>query len=117
MRPPEARGTVDTLSIEVPSWFVDAVAKRAAEIVLDQLARQHQRPKYLTVAEAAELMRSKPQRIYDLLSSGRLTRFDGRRVLVRRAEVEIYLTAGAPSPVAPGLPPALRSRADLGNGR
>ena len=31
-------------------------------------------PELLTVEEAAEVLRAKPQRVYDLLSDGRLTR-------------------------------------------
>ena len=48
--------------------------------------------KYLTVNEAADLMRAKDQRIYDLLYDGRLTKFgtDGAR-LVLRDEVEAFL--------------------------
>jgi excisionase family DNA binding protein len=42
----------------------------------------------MTVQEAAEFLRCPRQRIYDLLSQGRLSRFkDGRRTLVSRAEV------------------------------
>lgn len=47
-----------------------------------------QASRYLTVAEAAELLRCKPQRIHDLLSMGRLTRCkEGGRTLVIREEV------------------------------
>jgi len=49
----------------------------------------------MTVAEAAELIRAKPQRIYDLLSAGRLTRVnDGARTLVSRAEINQHLHRG-----------------------
>jgi hypothetical protein len=49
-------------------------------------------PEMLTVPEAAELIRAKPQRIYDLFSDGRLTRFgtDHAR-LVSRAELVAYV--------------------------
>ena len=54
--------------------------------------RKRQRPELLSVAEAADLLRAKPQRVYDLVSSGRLTKLkDGSRVLIRRTEVETYL--------------------------
>jgi excisionase family DNA binding protein len=50
---------------------------------------------FLTVNEAAQLLRCKPQRIYDLLSAHRLTRFkDGSRVLLSRAEVEAWVGGG-----------------------
>ncbi len=51
---------------------------------------------YLTVPEAAGLLRCKRQRVDDLLSQRRLTRVkDGRRTLLLRAEVEQYLAASA----------------------
>jgi excisionase family DNA binding protein len=49
-------------------------------------------PPWLSVVEAAELLRCKRQRIDDLLSQGRLSRYkDGARTLVSRSEVEEYL--------------------------
>lgn len=80
------------LCLELPEELVDAIAERAAELVLERLAEPMPAQPYLSVDEAAELLRAKPQRIYDLLSTGRLTRFkDGSRVLVSRAELEAYL--------------------------
>jgi excisionase family DNA binding protein len=53
---------------------------------------------YLTVAEAADLLRAKPQRVYDLLSSGRLPKYrDGARVLIRRADLDEHLRAVDPA--------------------
>ena len=50
---------------------------------------------YLTAAEAADLLRCGKSRIYELVGDGRLARHgDGRRLLVRREEVE-RLAAGA----------------------
>ena len=47
---------------------------------------------FLTVAEAAEYIRASRQRVYDLLSSRRLSRRkDGARVLISRAELDAYL--------------------------
>jgi excisionase family DNA binding protein len=43
----------------------------------------------MTVDEAAEFLRCRPKRIYDLRTSGRLARYsEGGRALVLRAEVE-----------------------------
>ncbi len=48
--------------------------------------------KYMTIPEAAVLLRCARQRVDDLLSQGRLTRLkDGTRTLVSREEVERYL--------------------------
>src|SRR5947209_4410025 len=55
---------------------------------------------YLTVSEAAELLRAKPQRVYDLLSARRLKRYrDGSRVLVSRSELETHLVGGNTNPL------------------
>jgi excisionase family DNA binding protein len=80
------------LTITLPTDTAEAIAQRAAAIVLERLSAEPRIAEYLTVSEAAEYLRAKPQRIYDLLSSGRLTRHkDGRRVLVSRAEIDAYL--------------------------
>jgi len=47
---------------------------------------------YMTVAEAADYLRCRRQRVDDLLSSRRLTRHkDGSRTLVARREIEAYV--------------------------
>jgi excisionase family DNA binding protein len=100
-----------TLRLELPEQAVDELveraARRAAELVLERLDRSgagHASP-YLSVEEAAELLRAKPQRIYDMRSAGRLTRFgDGSRALISRAEIEAHLAGGTNGRVAPALP-------------
>ena len=68
---------------------------RAEGRLRSELAAREPGSKYATVAEAAELIRARPQRVYDLLSSGRLRRcHDGRRVLIERAESERYVEEG-----------------------
>ena len=53
---------------------------------------------YLTIPEAAEYLRCKRQRVDDLLSSRRLTRYkDGRRTLVNREELTAYVEGRRPS--------------------
>jgi excisionase family DNA binding protein len=83
-------------SLAVPAELLEAIAERAAAIALERLRVEAEAPpRLLTVPEAAEVARSKPQRIYDLLSDGRLTRHkDGRRVLVDRRELDAYLGNG-----------------------
>jgi excisionase family DNA binding protein len=50
---------------------------------------------FLTIPEAAELMRCKRQRIDDLLSAGRLERVkDGSRTLIRRTDLIAHLGEG-----------------------
>jgi excisionase family DNA binding protein len=84
------------------------VADRAEAILRERLEAVEREPEsaYMTVPEAAELLRAKPQRVYDLLSARRLTRHkDGSRVLVLRAELESHLRG-----VAHPLPHRRQSR-------
>ena len=90
------------LAFPVPPDLVEAIAERAAELVLEQLAEMSRASSpYMTITEAAEYIRAPSrQRVDDLLSSGRLTRVkDGSRTLVSRAELDEYLGADCP-PVA-----------------
>jgi excisionase family DNA binding protein len=94
----------------LPAEAIDRIAERAAEMVLARSGGGTTSP-YLTVSEAAEYLRAKPQRVYDLLSSGRLTRFkDGRRVLVLHAELDAHVARPGRKPVASLLPPAPQTR-------
>ena len=72
----------------------EALRPLVADLVRAELAEIEAAPPspYLTVEEAADYLRAKPQRVYDLLSDGRLTRVkDGSRALVARAEIDAYL--------------------------
>jgi excisionase family DNA binding protein len=82
---------MNALNLTVPDELVDEIAGR----VLDLIGARAQTP-YMSVDEAADYMRCKPQRVYDLLSARRLTRLkDGSRVLVKREEIDAYLAARA----------------------
>jgi excisionase family DNA binding protein len=63
--------------------------------IADAVAAKHApepQPEFLTVEEAALLLRCKRQRVYDLLSARRLQRVkDGSRTLLRRADVLAYV--------------------------
>ncbi len=91
---------------------LEELAERTARLLRDSFVPEMAFGQaFLSVPEAAALMRAKPQRIYDLLSSGRLTRYkDGRRVLLERSEILSYLSGGSREPLAPRLPPASQSR-------
>ena len=74
----------DELSLSFPAGLVEVIAERAAELVLSRLGRASggESP-FLTVPEAAVFARCKRQRIDDLLSARRLTRYkDGGRTLI-----------------------------------
>ena len=92
----------DPLSLSIPEELVERVAIRAAETVLARTTGQNGDgpTSYLTIPEAAELLRARRHRVDDLLSRGTLTRIkDGSRTLIARAEVEDYL-AGKPTGTA-----------------
>jgi excisionase family DNA binding protein len=81
------------IEIIVPAESLDALAIAIADRLAPPVPAQGASD-FLTVAEAAEFLRAKPQRVYDLLSDGRLTRYrDGRRVLIARDELHAYLRA------------------------
>jgi excisionase family DNA binding protein len=81
------------LALALPPDLVEAIAERAAELVLQKLAEEAAvSSPYLTIPEAAAYARCKRQRIDDLLSARRLSRHkDGRRTLVLKAELEAWL--------------------------
>jgi excisionase family DNA binding protein len=84
--------TIESLTESAFTVLVEAVAERAAELVLERLELRPASP-YLSVDEAAEYLRCSKQRIYDLLSSGRLTRLkDGSRVLQLRSELDQHVS-------------------------
>ncbi len=90
------------LSPEEKAELVEAVAAA----VLERIEVQPPSSPFLSIAEAADFLRAKPQRVYDLLSAGRLTRHkDGSRVLVSRAELDAHLSG-----VAQQLPSASQTR-------
>lgn len=71
---------------------IERIAERVAS-----LAASSSRPDpWLSIEEAAEHLRAKPQRLYDLVSTGRLRPAkDGRRLLFRRSWLDTYLESGA----------------------
>lgn len=91
--PVEPRGSVDatvsglvaSLSLPLPPEIVEAVAERAAEIVIERIGATGPEP-WIGVEAAAEHLACKPRRIYELVAQRRVrVRRDGRRVLFRRS--------------------------------
>jgi excisionase family DNA binding protein len=70
---------------------IERLAERVADL-LEERARPrlgNAAPVLLSVTEAAEMLRCKPQRVYDLRSAGRLPRTtEGGRAVVRRSDLE-----------------------------
>jgi Helix-turn-helix domain len=71
--------------------LLDELVERVADRVVRRLEAlpTFQAGDLLSIAEAAELLRCKPQRLYDLRSAGRLPRtVEGGRAVVRRSCIE-----------------------------
>jgi excisionase family DNA binding protein len=79
------------VELTLPGELVEAIAERAAQMVLArQVAAEQSR--WMTVAEAAAYARCTRQHIYDLRSDGRLRRYgEHGRALVDRQELDDYL--------------------------
>jgi len=89
----------EPLTLALPDQLIEQIAQRAAAIALQELGRRESASPYLTIPEAAAYARCKRQRIDDLLSARRLRRYkDGRRTLIIRAELDVYLAGQTPSP-------------------
>jgi excisionase family DNA binding protein len=74
--------------------LADSLAPRLADELAPRIADELERraAPFVDVDEAAAFLRCDRQRIYDLCSSGRLTRHkDGSRVLISRMELEAHV--------------------------
>ena len=81
------------IALTLPDAALEAVAERVALILADQAPADASAP-YLSVEEAAEFLRCKPKRVYDLCSQRRIDYVkDGSRTLLRRADLIAYLEA------------------------
>jgi excisionase family DNA binding protein len=91
-----ANGGVPGLSVSVPPELVEAIAQRAAEIVLEQRGEPFDAAAgFLDVAGAAEFLACEPGRIYSLVSARRIPHHrDGTRLLFDRDELREYVQSG-----------------------
>jgi excisionase family DNA binding protein len=81
---PAARAALEEL--------IDRRVEEAVERRLRECEENGRRSPYLTIPEAAELLRCSRQRVDDLLSQRRLRRYkDGARTLVSRDELNAHL--------------------------
>jgi hypothetical protein len=95
---------VSDLTFRISDDVVETIAARAAELVREQLQLEQSGSPYASVDEAAAFLRCKPQRIYELRTSGLLTRYtDGGRALVLWSELQALV-------IDEDLPPARRVR-------
>jgi excisionase family DNA binding protein len=93
--PPKVRGLAyPKIALDVPDSLVEAVALRAAAIVIE--AQTASASPWLSTEQAADYLAAKPARVHDLVALGKLTpRRDGRRLLFRRDELDAYIEASA----------------------
>jgi excisionase family DNA binding protein len=104
-----ANYTNETLPAQPPDSWIETVTAPIAAALAEQIRAQVRATPpspYLNIQEAAEYLRCKPQRVYDLVSARVLERYkDGTRVLVRRDEIDAYLASLGPSAMARRRPP------------
>jgi excisionase family DNA binding protein len=87
--------SAEEISVAVPEELIDTVARRVLEF-LDERDKASGREPWIGVAEAAEHLHCKPQRIYALVHQGRLRpERDGSRLLFKRSELDAWLQSGS----------------------
>jgi excisionase family DNA binding protein len=81
-----------TLALPFPEGLVEAIAERAAQIVVERLRAEHQRwPEWMSVESAAMYLDVSPERVRKLQANGLLPFHQegpGCRVFFRRAELD-----------------------------
>jgi len=83
---------MNNLALSVPDQLVEAVAQRAAEIVLDRLP---QSDGFMGACGAADFLACPVSRIYALVSSKKIPHHrDGSRLLFDRSELREYVRNG-----------------------
>jgi excisionase family DNA binding protein len=94
------------VSIDLSDAVLELIAEKVAEI-LDARGDRDEPEPWIGVAEAAEHLHCKPQRIYALVHQRRLKpRRDGARLLFRRSELDVWLATGGASHTRPPHAPS-----------
>ena len=90
VRPLDDGRQVNAFALALPPELVEAVAQRAAQLVVAQLAATDD--SWLDVDGAARHLACGRRRIYDLHSQRRIPAHkDGSRLLFRRSELDAYV--------------------------
>jgi hypothetical protein len=84
------------ISIALPEAMIEAIAERVAPMVAELIraeGTESQESEFLTTQEAAYLMRSTPERVRNLLTSGQLVAdaYNGRKPLLSRVQVRAWM--------------------------
>lgn len=92
---PTNSATVGGLSLMLPAEILDVIVQRVKAEVTTAVSAPEP---WVNVAEAAEHLSCKPQRIYDLVSnkdSGIPHRKEGSRLLFKRSRLDAWMDRGA----------------------
>ncbi len=82
------------LELQVPDMFVQAIAERVADLLVNSPSATSPSEPWIGVEQAAEHLACPTSRIYDLVSQRRLTpRRDGRRLLFKRSHLDAAIEA------------------------
>jgi hypothetical protein len=83
------------INLQVPASVIEALAHRVAPMVAEllRMERNPSESEFLSVDEAADLMRSTPGRVRNLITSGQLVpdAYNGRRPLLSRIQVRAWM--------------------------
>lgn len=83
------------ISLQLPEAVIEAIATRVAPMVAELIRSEGSasESEFLSVEEAAELMRSTAGRVRNLITSGQLVpdAYNGRRPLLSRLQVRAWM--------------------------
>jgi excisionase family DNA binding protein len=81
-----------SIALELPEELLDAVAKRAAQIVLEQTSEPDE---WLTSDQAAQYLKCGRRRIFNLVSDGRIpVHREGVRLMFLKSELDAWIKSG-----------------------
>jgi excisionase family DNA binding protein len=84
---------IELNGVTVPITLSEDAVAAIADAVTKKNEPEPENSPYMTIIEAADYLRASRQRVDDLLSQRRLTRYkDGTRTLVSRDEITRYLS-------------------------
>lgn len=83
------------INLHLPASVIEAIAVRVAPMVAELMRTEGggTESEFLSVEEAADLMRSTPGRVRNLITSGQLVpdAYNGRRPLLSRVQVRAWM--------------------------
>lgn len=87
--------TDESITVALPEEALDAIAARAAQIVLERTGEHKDSSPWLTVSEAADYLRVSERTVHRMIESGRVSAGTvGRRRLLHRDDLDAVAAAG-----------------------